>query len=190
MKTIKNLLLISFCVFSSVVFSQEHIKFKGIPLNGNVNSFAQELVKIGFKIVESKGNIITMKGEFINKECEILVVGSKKTNLVWKVIAYLPKEISWSSIKSDYFEVKKQFQQKYGDGESYEFFSKPYYEGDGYEMQALGVDKCTYATYFTTELGTIAVDISKYEQISIGYEDKVNLEIKKAEAESIINNDI
>lgn len=190
MKAIKNLLLVLFCVFSSVVFSQEHIKFKGIPLNGNVNSFAQELVKIGFKIVKSKGDIILMKGEFINKECEILVVGSTKTNIVWKVIAYLPKETSWYSIKNDYFEVKKQFQQKYGGGESYEYFSKPYYEGDGYEMQALGVDKCTYTTFFKTELGTIAVDISKYERISIGYEDKINLEIKEAEDESVISNDI
>ena len=166
MKSIKNLLLISFCVFSSIVFSQEHIKFKGIPLNGNVNSFSQELVKIGFKIVESKGNVITMKGEFINKECEIIVVGSKKTNVVWKVVAYLPEEESWSRIKSDYFEVKRQFQQKYGDGKSYEFFSKPYYEGDGYEMQALSLEKCTYSTFFDTDLGTIVVDISKYKQIS------------------------
>jgi len=190
MKSIKSLLLILFCIFSSILFSQEHIKFKGIPLTGNVNSFSQELVKLGFVIVESNGNIITMEGEFINKKCEVLVVGSKTTNIIWKVIAYLPEETNWYSLKNNYLEIKNQFQQKYGDGRSYEFFSKPYEEGDGYEMQALGLEKCRYITFFETELGTISVDVSKYKQISIGYEDKINLEIKKNEAESIINNDI
>ena len=57
-------------------------------------------------------------------------------------------------------------------------------------MTALSVYKCTYTTFFKTELGIIAVDISKYEQISISYQDKINIEIKEAEAESVISNDI
>ncbi|MBP9018142.1 MAG: hypothetical protein BWZ11_00822 [Bacteroidetes bacterium ADurb.BinA395] len=190
MKSLKLLLIILFSVSTFSLYSQEHITFKGIPLKGTINSFAQELVKKGCTIKESKGNLIILKGEFVNETCEIILVGSKKTNTIWKVVAYLPEQTSWYSIKSDYNILKKQFQQKYGDGESYEFFSDPYYEGDGYEMQALRLEKCTYATYFKTETGTISLEISKFQQISISYEDKINVELKRKESDEIINDEI
>lgn len=190
MKSLKLSLIISFSLFSFFIYSQEHITFKGVPINGTVNSFAQELVKKGCKIKESKGNIITLEGEFVNNTCEIIAVGSHKTNTAWKAIAYLPEETNWYSIKNDYNNLKKIFQQKYGDGTSYEFFSKPYYEGDGYEMQALTLKKCTYSTYFEIETGIIVLEISKYKQISIGYEDKINVEINRKEANDIINDEI
>lgn len=188
---IQKLSLVLFFSFASLfLYSQDHMMFKGISLKGTVNAFAQELVKKGCKILESKGNTITLKGEFVNKNCEIIILGSNKTNMVWKAVAFLPEQTSWYSLKGEYNDLKKQFQQKYGEGESFEFFSKPYYEGDGYEIQALSLEKCTYVTYFQTEKGIIVVEISKYSQVRICYEDKINTELKNKEAEEIIRNEI
>jgi len=170
--------------------SQENVTFKGVPLIGTISSFAQELEKQGCTIKETKGNVVILKGEFVSRECEIYVFGSKKTNTVWKVVAYLPEAKSWYSLKSEYLKLKTQFQQKYGKGKSYEFFSNPYYEGDGYEIQALRKEKCTYTTFFDTERGPIAVEISKYEQIKIAYEDAINTKSHEQEEKDIINNDI
>lgn len=189
MRTLK-IYSILFVLFSStLVYSQEHMSFKGIPINGTTNEFAQKLISQGYQKIETKDNIIILEGEFINKKCKVYLIGSVKTNKIWKVYVILPENSSWYSIKGDYKELKVQFQQKYGEGRSYEFFSKPYYEGDGYEFQAIRKDKCTYATFFDSTNGNIMLEIGD-ESIRISYEDKINSEINNKEKESIVNGDI
>lgn len=65
-----------------------------------------------------------------------------------------------------------------------------YYEGDGYELQALKNDKCTYSTYFKTEKGTLNVAITSSGNLSLGYEDKINTEIQTEEKNNADLNDI
>ena len=190
MKTISKLLLTFLWVLPIFAFTQEHLKFKNVPINGTVTEFAKQMQSLGFTLVETKNNIVIMQGDFINKSCKLYVVGSKKTNIVWKVYITLPEETSWSSIKSNYFEIRDQFKKKYGEGKSYEFFSKPYYEGDGYELQALRNDKCSYSTFWEMENGAITVEMSSTERIAISYEDSQNVKIQNSEKAEIINNDI
>ena len=102
----------------------------------------------------------------------------------------LPIETSWSTIKSNYFEIKNQFQLKYNTGKSYEFFTKPYFEGDGYEMQAIGADKCTYSTFWKPEFGHITLSIETLKRICIGYQDGINGDINIAEEKEVISKDI
>lgn len=172
------------------VNSQEHLKFKNIPIDGTVNSFAQKLEKIGFEIVLSKANQTALKGSFMSEECLIMVTGTRKTNIVWKVTVYLPKEASWNTIKNDYFDVKKIFQQKYGEGLSRESFFAPHKDGDGNELELISSGEGMYTTYFTKKLGVIAVRISKASRIAILYEDKINLELRKREIARMIKDDI
>jgi len=178
------------CLFCSMsVFSQKHISFKKTILNGNIKNVASELKCKGFISVESDKNVERLKGSFINKECNVFVVGSKKTNIAWKVLVALPKNKSWKSLKREYLSVKEIYEKKYGKGISYEYFSDPYYEGDGYELQALDNDKCTYETIWETDLGYIMVSIS-IKRIYISYEDKVNGKLSSKEKQEIANEDI
>lgn len=179
-----------FCILTSVVFSQEHLKFKGIPINGDLNTFTNALVKAGFKLDDTDQIINTLSGEFVNNKCTIFVVATKKSKVVWRVKVYLPEVENWFSIKVKYLNLKKEFTEKYGIGDSYEFFSKPYDEGDGYEMQALELEKCTYSTYFKTVNGSICLEISKFKQIAISYDDKINSELDDLEKKAAISNDI
>lgn len=190
MKTTKFFLIATFCLFVLCGYSQEHLTFKNVPLNGDINNFAKELVKQGFTIKETKGNVIIMSGSYVNRECEVLVLATKKTNIVWKVAIYLPEETIWSSIKYDYLKLKEQFITKYGTGKSYEYFSNPYYEGDGYEMQAVKLEKCNYITFWEKPEGSISLKISKYEQIAVSYEDTINSALDDKEKAETISNDI
>ena len=70
------------------------------------------------------------------------------------------------------------------------FFSKPYYEGDGYELQALRKEKCHYISFYKLPLGAAIVEISQFGHIQIGYEDNINYELKKKEEESEALDDI
>ena len=160
-----NKIIIFFIVtlFSVNVKSQsQHLKFKEIPINGNLSEFITKMKVEGFVLKEVEGNIAIMSGLFVGKKSDIYIVASPKSKTVWKVSVNLPDESTWYSLKSSYNTFKSQFSKKYGDPtESYEFFSKPYYEGDSYEMQALSLEKCNYYSYWENDLGIISIELSK-----------------------------
>jgi len=173
MKKIFTLFAIMF--FSLSLLAQEHLDFRGVPIDGQLDDFVVKMESMGYTVKKRDGNIVIMEGQFTNRDAELWIVSSNQTKTVWKVIVDFSKSSSWSSLKNSYFEYKDLYIKKYGsNNKSYEFFSKPYYEGDGYELQALRKDKCTYATFFINENGTIAVKLTRFENLQIGYEDKIN----------------
>ena len=186
-------LLIAICAILCAVVAQaqEHMTFKGVPMDCNLATYVAKLEAKGYKTVytDETGSVLT--GSFAGKDdCEIYVISTGVSKLVWTVVVYFPEETSWSSLKSEYNSFKQSYTGKYGVPESYEFFSSPYYEGDGYELQALGVEKCTFASYFTTTSGNITLRIGKKGQVQVAYEDAINVEIWKAEKAQIVTNDI
>ncbi|CUQ22437.1 hypothetical protein [Bacteroides thetaiotaomicron] len=168
-----------------------HLDFKGVALDGTLSSFMKKLQEKGFIKEKDLGNdAAIMKGEFANESVTLYILASQDSKTVWKVCAEFPKTASWSSLKMKYFDFKELYTKKYGEPQSYEFFSKPYYEGDGYEQLALSKEKCTYSSYFKTKEGYISVEINKYSCIEISYEDAINNELRKKEKEKNILNDI
>lgn len=188
----KKLILLFFIFFSLCLYAQsEHLTFKEIPINGKLSDFVEKLKKDGFYDLDLKGFQATMKGKFVGKECDIIITSTPKSNIVWKVSVYLPVDTNWYSIKSSYKTFIEQYKLKYGQPtKSYDFFSDPYYEGDGYEMQALRKEKCHYLSYWKTNLGSIEASISKYQQLKFTYEDEINGNIYSAEKNSNIQSDI
>lgn len=163
----------------------------GIPIDGNISDFVIKLEAKNFSVIKKYGNNILMEGQFAGKSAEVFVLSTNKTKTVWKVAVYFNKKSSWYSLKSDYKEYKELFTEKYGKpSDTFEFFSKPYYEGDGYELQALRKDKCTYVTFFELETGNIAVKISSSGSIALVYEDALNSDIKEREGKSSVMDDI
>jgi len=184
-------MILAFLLLSTLGFSQEPMKFRNIPLRGTLTEFANQLVKLGYTIEDkTEKDVIIMSGQFANNKCEIILLGTLTSNIIWKVGVYFPKNTSWSSIKREYQDLKEQFTAKYGIGESFAYFKNPYVEGDGFEMTALKLGKCSYATFWESESGIIKLSISKVEQVSVSYEDSVNVKIKDKEANEKIMNDI
>ena len=182
------LLLIAFFVCIS---AQNHIEFMGVPVDGNINDFIVKLEAKQFKVKKRIDNIVIMNGKFAGESAEIFVASTNKTKTVWKVSVYFDEKSSWYSLKADYKKYKELFTAKYGKPtDSFEFFSNPYYEGDGYELSALKRDKCHYATFFEKEIGIIAVQMSSVCSIELIYEDALNSEIKNREKNSSILDDI
>lgn len=171
--------------------SEPHMDFKGIPIDGPLNSFVQKLQGKGFIKDSNVGDdIVIMKGEFANEDTFLYILASSKTKTVWKVCVEFPKISTWSTLKMKYFEFKDLYTKKYGEPQSYEFFSSPYKEGDGYEMNAVNSEKCTHSSYFKIKEGYIAIDMAKKGAIEISYEDAQNNDLRKKEKENKILNDI
>lgn len=169
----------------------KHIKFKNIPIDGHINLFTRSMERIGYVKTKTLKNCTIFTGDFAGKKCEIYVLYTDKTNTVWKVGVFLPESSNWYKLKSDYQDFKEQYTMKYGlPSDTFEFFSKPYYEGDGYEIQAINLEKCTYESYWNVENGSIVVKIGTSSNVVLGYEDLLNGILKENEKTSSIQNDI
>ncbi len=169
----------------------EHMTFKGVPIDGKLEIFISKLVKQGFTVEYQTDNGAILEGEFAGKSnCSVIVVTTQISKIVWKVAVQFPKKSSWYSLKDEYQTFKTSYTNKYGKPKSYEFFSKPYYEGDGYELQALRNKKCSYISFFATEQGSIVLELNSDEEVQVGYEDGINSEVAQQEKKQIVSDDI
>lgn len=165
-------------------YSGQSMLFMGIPMRGNINSFAQQLVnQKGCRIISNNTdqNSISMRGTFTGKDCEIYVFGTPQSRQVWRVTVYLPEVSTWGAIKREYLNYKSQFDNKYTLRSSYDFFADPYNEGDGNEVEAIKDEKCHYSAFYDAPGGNIMVKVSKYMQVQIAYEDDTNLNLREQE---------
>lgn len=176
-----------------LMYAQEHMTFQGIPIDGSLDSMITKLEGKGFKLDKraDEYNAAIMTGIFAGKQADIYILATPKSKVVWKIAANFEKKDSWYSLKSDYKEYKEAYTTKYGKpSDSFEFFSKPYYEGDSYELQALRLDKCTYATFWELTSGTIAVKLASGSYLSLIYEDNINVTLKNKEEKNSVMDDI
>ncbi|MBO5917035.1 MAG: hypothetical protein J6Q25_09000 [Bacteroidales bacterium] len=190
----KYLGILLFLFVSIGVFAQEHLTFKGIPIDGSLNSFVNKLESQGFrKIGDATDNMIQMKGPFGGEECFVVIYGTKTTHTAHTVIVIVEESNTWSTLKSTYYEYKASLAQKYEKTNSIERFKDPYYEGDGYEISALRLDKCFYASYFKSDKGNVYVAISYLEGegvVILSYEDLLNSKKDEGEETALRSSDL
>lgn len=168
----------------------EHIKFMGIDVSGDYESFKDSLLTRGFRYMSSFETLHKFYGKFANEIVTLQVLASPKSKTVCKVIVYFPERDNWRELKKDYFAKKEMYKSKYPMDRDYEFFSSPYEDGDGYEMRAVARDKCRYISFFLAMGGHIAIEIDKTAKLKIVYEDRENIKVAQQELEQNAIDDI
>lgn len=171
-------------------FGKEIPEFLGIEVDGKRDEVIEKFKAKGFIV---KGDIdkpvLSMKGSAGNINFELNIVSTPKSKIVRKFVVYLPEQSSWNSLLNDYTRYKKTLTDKYGNpGDSFDFFSSPYKLGDGYEMTAVAAEKATYAAYWTLKGYTLSIEISKWKQVRIAYENENNSKIAEKEQKDIDSN--
>ena len=177
-------------MFAMLVFANSFAQtFNGVKIGGTIAQMKFKLEQKGFKTDEIKNNVLWMVGKMAGRNVMLGVVGSPKTKTVWKVLVILTDDKSWYDLKSEYFNTKDILTKKYGEPKDcYAFFSSPYYEGDGYEKQAVENDKCTYSCFYgQVEEGKLdlSVSISESFHVTIHYENVELSKLKKIETEQL-----
>jgi hypothetical protein len=83
----------------------------------------------------------------------------------------------------DFAKKKKILEDKYGRAEDcYEYFVKPYYRGDGYEMTALSREKYMQSCFWKNmDNLTIAADIHKRGCVRYIFENNTNMTLLQTE---------
>ena len=182
----KRLLTIVAFIFSFMfVVAQtpnKHLTFKGIPITGTIENFAQKMEDKGFRKIYSDKRRIGFEGEFAGySDCKIYVLKVPNRNTVNQVIVCFPKERSWADLEKEYNQFKGVLTNKYGEPTSH---SEIFKEGtstvnDDAKMSSLKEGNCDYWTQWKVDNGYIKVQIfpvfnADDGQIVLAYFDEIN----------------
>ena len=162
--------------------SNNHLTFKGIPITGTVENFAQKLGAKGFKKVFSNKDAVVFEGEFAGYSgCTIYVLKVPNRNIVYRVGVFFPKESSWARLEEEYNQFKDILTNKYGDPTLY---SEKFKEGaltfnDDAKMSSLKEGNGAYWSAWKVDNGTIYMEIfttldENDGRILLIYFDKIN----------------
>lgn len=180
----KRLVLILFVLFSIGVNAQQesHLEFKGIPITGTLDNMLNKLQERGYELVYEEENAAALEGNFANENCKLHVYGTPKTKVVYRIVVVFGTQDNWWSLKSDYKKLKEQISAKYNiRPDAKERFFDPYYEGDGYELQALRKGKCLYLSTFDVDNGTIHILLSDKQSVYLYYTDAIGDNLNEQE---------
>lgn len=186
------LLTLTIAISISMMAQAPHMKFKGLEINGNYKTFAQNLVKQGFKIVESADDGIVLIGNFMaHPETMTIVYPDPKTKNVTMVAAFIETDGNWISMEKEFLSTVETYKQKYGDPAEYSTRFNVDEEdlSDAWKKMYLQDGRCEYVARFETAEGVIGITIVYYLRkygVMIAYIDGQN----KAEMDKAILDDI
>ena len=174
-------------VFSSAAQADEHLKFRGIPIEGKTPEFVSKLCDQGFSVQVSDDKFALLYGTFTGRNARIFVSSTTVSHSVYRLLVQFDKVSTWHELVTLYDYYVSQYIRKYGTPQQQVGqFLAPYASGDGRELQALHDGKAVFGTRFVSDLGTVSIIIDKTsDAVSISYEDAAQLRIYDKEKAEI-----
>lgn len=168
--------------------SSKHLTFKGVPIDGTLSVYVSKMKQTGFTHQSTNDGLAILEGEFASyKNCTVGVSTLKQKDLVSKIAVIFPDRDNWSTLSSNYFNLKELLTEKYGDpSKSIEEFQSYTPTNDGSKMNQVMLGACKYYTVYETGKGTIQLSIEHNGTtkcfVSLAYFDKINSDTEKKQA--------
>lgn len=168
---------------------EQHLKFKGVPIDGTLKEFTTKLVQRGFTKIGSENGQAVLTGDFAGfRDCLIYVSALQNKDLVNCVAAIFPSKSQWSILERDYNMLKTMLTKKYGEPseviEEFQTHSEP--KSDDMKFHHLKNDECKYETTFQCENGDIILKMAHigYDScfIVLAYYDSINTKLATSSA--------
>jgi hypothetical protein len=184
--------LLAFLVFVLFIpffcFGQDkdsHLKFNEIEINGTVAGIVNKLQEIGYSLLGniSEGGAI-LKGTFMGDSCELTIVSTEKSKIVYALIINFKTINNWEEIQSKYFSIKKKLMKEYRKPDE---SKEPCFNEYSYGIKDLQSGKCENSSYWDTYNGKIHLLMKKECNIAIFFTDKNNYRILKKDEKEIEN---
>lgn len=181
----KNILL-TICIFFAAIAAnaQEHLSFKGIPIEGSITTFCQKLKSKGLVQVHSEDNIRLFTGDFTGRDATIGVVADQTGKNVFSVVVIFPVSGEWNMLVNTYDYYKELYTEKYGKPSFSREYNPSLSDSNTSLMAEVHEGTVVYGSVFNAPGGTIELSIDKADgvyqgQVIIRYKDAQNIEGKR-----------
>lgn len=178
----KKLLISLFVIlYTTIGQAQEHLTFKGVPIDGTLDTYVANMKKAGFTFIGEDNGIAMLRGDFAGyRNCTIGVVTLKSIDIVNRISVLFDSHQDWNNIYVNYSSLKEMLTTKYGKYadcvEKFEGYSQPRDDND--KMHELTMDRCKFYTIWKTDKGNIELEIIKGNlgsgMVRLSYWDKIN----------------
>lgn len=164
------------------IIAQEHLSFKGIPIEGNMTEFCQKLKTKGFTQIGRDNNVTLFTGDFTGRKSTVGVEATGDGKSVHSVVVLFDESSEWNTLVNTYDHYKVLYIRKYGEPSACQEQNPSHRNSNTSLMYELGQGTVTYASEWTVSGGTIELSIEKADYfegiVVIRYLDAQNVENK------------
>ena len=112
----KKIFFILAMLLSSInLMAQEHLSFKGIPIEGSMAEFCQKLKTKGLTSIGRDGNTALFTGDFTGRKTTIAVAATDDGKNVFGVVVLFDASEEWNTLVNTYEYYKNLYIRKYGE---------------------------------------------------------------------------
>lgn len=171
--------------------AQEHLSFKGIPIEGSMTSFCQKLKAKGFTQIGRDNNVTLFIGDFTGKKSTVGVVAGDDGKNVFGVTVIFDASKEWNTLINTYNYYKDLYSRKYGVPSITKETNPALIDSNTAKMAEVYQGTVTWGSAWNIIGGSIDLSIEKsngiYEgMVIIRYRDSQNVEAKiKSDMEDI-----
>ena len=179
----KHILLSLLLCVTFYTNAQDHLTFKGIPIEGSMTTFCQKLKAKGFTQMGKDKNITLFTGDFTGRQATIGVGASDDGKNVFSVVVLFDPSKEWNSLVSTYDYYKDLYTRKYGEPAISKENNPSHSDSNTALMAEVHQGTVVYGSAWNVPGGDIQLSIEKsagiYEgMIMIRYRDSQNVEAK------------
>lgn len=180
----KKILATFTLLFASIyVMAQEHLSFKGIPIEGSMTTFCQKLKAKGFTSVGHDNNIAMFTGDFTGRKATVGVTSTDDGKNVFAVGVFFDPSGEWNTLVKTYDYYKDLYTRKYGEPTISKENNPALSDSNTALMAEVYQGTVVYGSAWEVTGGDIQLSIEKssgvYEgMVMIRYRDSQNVEAK------------
>ena len=181
MKKIISILTLFLVTIS--LMAQEHLSFKGIPIEGSITEFCKKLEAKGLTPMGTEDNITMFTGDFTGRTATIAIAATDDGKNVFSVIVFFDSSDEWNTLVNTYDYYKDLYTRKYGKPKFSKEKNPAYTDSNINLMSELEQGRVVYGSKWGVTGGDIELSIEKsstmYEgMVMIRYRDAQNVEAK------------
>lgn len=180
----KKIFVVLIALFAVVdIMAQEHLSFKGIPIEGSMTAFCQKLQAEGFVSIGRENNVEAFSGNFTGRNAMVGVVATDDGKDVFAVAVLFDPSDEWKTLVSTYDYYKDLYIRKYGKPTVSKENNPAHSDSNIALMAEVHQGRVVYASAWKVPGGDIELSIEKssgfYEgMVRIRYRDAQNVEAK------------
>ncbi len=181
MKRISATLMLLFAAIC--IMAQEHLSFKGIPIEGSMTTFCQKFKAKGFTSIDRYNNTMLFTGDFTGRKATVGVTATDNGKNVFTVVVFFDPSGEWNSLVNTYDYYKNLYIRKYGNPTISKENNPALSDSNTALMAEVHQGTVVYGSVWEVSGGDIQLSIEKtsgvYEgMVMIRYQDSQNVEAK------------